>query len=75
MSRRGLLALSPMLVLIILMVGLSLYFHDFYKVPITVAFLFSSIYSIAISKGTLNKRVEMFSRGAGSSSVMLMIWI
>ena len=72
---QGFLAISPLIVFVCLYLITSLLVHDFYKVPITVAFLFSSIYSIAISKGTLNKRVEMFSRGAGSSSVMLMIWI
>ena len=46
MSRRGLLALSPMLVLIILMVGLSLYFHDFYKVPPAVIFIITSVYAL-----------------------------
>lgn len=72
---QGFLALSPLLVFVVLYLVTSLLVHDFYKVPITVAFLFSSIYAIAISKGTLNKRVETFSRSAGSANVMLMLWI
>ncbi|MCR4603575.1 MAG: Na+/H+ antiporter NhaC family protein [Prevotella sp.] len=48
---------------------------DFYKVPITVAFLTASVYSIAISKGALRQRIDIFSRGAGNSQMMLMIWI
>ena len=73
---QGFLALSPLVVFVCLYLITSLLVHDFYKVPITVAFLFSSIYAISISKGTtLNKRVEIFSRGAGSSNVMLMLWI
>ena len=72
---QGFVALSPLVVFVVLYLITSLMVHDFYKVPITVAFLFSSIYAIAISKGTLNKRVEVFSHGAGSSKVMLMLWI
>lgn len=54
----------------------SLIAGDFYKVPITVAFLFSSIYAIAISGGyTLQRRIEAFSRGAGTQNMMLMLWI
>lgn len=71
----GFIALSPLLVFVIFYLVTSLVVQDFYKVPITVAFLFSSIYSIAICKGTLNKRITVFSRSAGTSNVMLMLWI
>ena len=74
--RKGLLALSPMLVLIILMVGLSLYFHDFYKVPPTIVFIFTSTYALLTMRGLkLNKRIAVFSKGAGDSDLMLMVWI
>ena len=43
--------------------------------PITVAFMASSIYAIAITRGQLRKRVNVFSRGAGTPEMMLMIWI
>ena len=49
---------------------------DFYKVPITVAFMASSIYAVAIFRDKpLKERIESFSRGAASSQMMLMIWI
>ena len=49
---------------------------DFYKVPITVAFMVSSIYAVAIFRGRpLKERIDIFSRGAASSQMMLMIWI
>jgi Na+/H+ antiporter NhaC len=35
----------------------------------------SSIYAIAITRGQLRKRVNVFSRGAGTPEMMLMIWI
>ncbi|MEE0689838.1 MAG: Na+/H+ antiporter NhaC family protein, partial [Bacteroidaceae bacterium] len=48
----------------------------FYKVPITVAFLVSSVYAICITKGlSLNDRIMQYSQGAANKNVMLMIWI
>lgn len=73
---RGLLALSPMGVFIALYLILSIVADDFYCVPITVAFLLSSIYSIAIIRHTpLTERVNIFSRGAASTDLLMMIWI
>lgn len=49
---------------------------DFYKIPITVAFMISSIYAIASSKGSpIMHRIAVYSRGAGTSNLMLMLWI
>ncbi len=73
--KKGLLALSPLLVFIILYLVTSVAARDFYKVPITVAFMVSSIYAIAITKGKLRRRINVFSRGAGTPEMMLMIWI
>ena len=50
-NKKGLLALSPLLVFIVLYLATSIVAGDFYKVPITVAFLVSSIYAIAIFGG------------------------
>ena len=69
-------ALSPLLVFVVLYLVTSIVARDFYKVPITVAFMVASIYAIAISGGgTLRKRIEHFSRGAGTENLMLMLWI
>jgi Na+/H+ antiporter NhaC len=72
---KGLLALSPLLVFVVLYLVTSIIARDFYKVPITVAFLASSIYAIAITKGKLIRRVNVFSQGAATAEMMLMIWI
>ena len=49
---------------------------DFYKIPITVAFLVSSCYAIIISGGKpLMQRINTYSRGAATEQMMLMIWI
>ena len=69
-------ALSPLLVFLCLYLVVSLLVGDFYKVPITVAFLLSSVYAIAITKGlSLNERIMQYSQGAANKNVMLMIWI
>jgi Na+/H+ antiporter NhaC len=49
---------------------------DFYKIPITVAFMVSSIYAIAVFTGRpLMHRINSYSRGAATEQMMLMIWI
>ena len=73
--RKGLLSLSPLMVFIVLYVVTSIIARDFYKVPITVAFMVSSIYAVATMRGQLRKRINVFSRGAGTPEMMLMIWI
>lgn len=74
--RKGLIALSPLGVFIILYLVTSIIAGDFYKVPITVAFMVSSIYAILIHGGRpLKERIDTFSRGAATGQMMLMIWI
>lgn len=73
---RGLLALSPIAVFVVSYLVTSIAAHDFYKMPISVAFMLSSIYAIAITrKKTLTERIDIFSQGAGTTNIMLMIWI
>ena len=69
-------ALSPLFVFLCLYLVTSIIVNDFYKVPITVAFLVSSCYAIAITRGLkLDQRVYQFSVGAYNKNIMLMIWI
>lgn len=72
---RGLLALSPLLVFLAVYLVSSFMAKDFYKVPVVAAFLLASAYAILITRGGLEERVAVFSRGAGNSNVLLMIWI
>ena len=73
--KKGLFALSPLMVFIAFYLVTSIIAGDFYKIPITVAFMVSSIYAIVISKGPLVNRVNTYSRGAATEQMMLMIWI
>ena len=69
-------ALSPLFVFLCVYLVTSIIVNDFYKVPITVAFLVSSCYAIAITRGLkLDQRVYQFSVGASNKNIMLMIWI
>ena len=73
---KGLLALSPLMVFIGLYLALAVAAGDFYKVPMTVIFMMASIYAVAISGGfPLKKRIGIYTRGASSDSLMLMLWI
>ena len=74
--KAGMLALSPIAVFLVVYVAASIIAGDFYKVPISVAFLLTSIYAIAITRGdSLRQRITLFSQGAGQPDILLMIWI
>jgi len=74
--KRNWFSLSPLIVFLALYLVTSIILNDFYKVPITVAFVVSSIYAICITRGIpLNERIQHFSQGAANPNTMLMIWI
>lgn len=75
-GKKGLLALSPLFVFTGLFLGISLLVNDFYKVPMTVVFVISSVYALIITKGLkTEERIRLFSKGAGEPNLMLMVWI
>lgn len=70
------MSLSPLIVFLVLYLMVSIILNDFYKMPLTVAFLVSSIYAICITRHLkLEERITLFSQGAGNKNVLLMIWI
>ena len=72
----GWLALSPLVVFLCIYLLTSIIVNDFYKVPIAVAFLISSCYAIAITRGlSMDQRIHQFSIGAGNKNIMQMVWI
>ena len=79
-KKRGLLALSPLIILIILIIIFTRYSVDKSdrepNLSMSVAFLISSIYAIMITGGMpMKARIDTYSKGAGSSNIMLMLWI
>lgn len=50
--------------------------HKDTSLSLTVTFMVSSIYAVAISGGMpIKKRIDTYSRGAGANNLMLMLWI
>lgn len=79
-NKKGLLALSPLFLLIGMIALFTGYSadesHKDTNLSLTVAFMFSSIYAVAISGGMpVKKRIDTYSRGAGANNLMLMLWI
>ena len=74
--RNGLLALSPLLVMVVLFIVLSLYLHGFHKIPLLIVFLATYSYALLTLRGlSFEERLAEFSRGAGDSNLLLMVWI
>lgn len=79
-NKKGLLALSPLILLTTLIALFTGYSaeesHKDTSLSLTVAFMISSIYAVAISGGMpIRKRIDTYSRGAGANNLMLMLWI
>ena len=75
-SMNGWLALSPIVVFLAVYLVSSLILNDFYRIPISAAFMVASVYAMLISRGrSLEQNIAIFSEGAGNKNVLLMIWI
>ena len=76
--KKGLIALSPILVLLLVYLTMSLASGDFYRISISVAFVAAAIYAVAALRGisrSLQERVAVFSEGASDKNILYMIWI
>lgn len=66
-------AIIPFIVFIVFYFGFSLWTKDFSKVPMTVAFLISSVVALTLNhKEKLNKKIEYFAHGMGNKDIMIM---
>lgn len=75
-KRNGLLALSPMLVMVILFVLLGWLMGGFSNVPPLMVFLLTSVYALFTLRGVpADKRIDIYSEGAGEVGLLLMVWI
>ena len=68
-TRHGsLLALTPLLVFLATYLAASLITGDFYRMPISVAFLAAAVYAVATTRRLpFAERIEHFSAGAANS--------
>lgn len=69
-------ALAPFAVFATFYIGLSLAAGDFYKVPMTIAFILASFTAIAFGrKCSLAERIETYAKGMGEPNIMVMCLI
>ena len=76
--KKGLVALSPILVLLVAYLTMSLASGDFDRISISVAFVAAAIYAVATLRGisrSLQERISIFSEGASDKNILYMIWI
>ena len=73
--KSGILSLAPLALFFIVYVASSIAAGDFYRVPLSAVFLLACLFAVAMSEGTLRRRLEAFSIGAGHPNILLMIWI
>lgn len=72
----GLSILSPLAVFFLLYLITSATTGDFYKMPVTVAFIAASGWALLVCRpARFSQRVERFSIGAAHRNIMLMVWI
>ena len=68
---KGLLALSPIVVFLLLYVAVSVIIGDFYKMPLSIAFIIASMWALLFTpKKKITERIEIFSKGAANSNVL-----
>lgn len=73
---RGLLVLSPLAVFFLLYLLASVVVGDFYKMPVTVAFLAACVWAFVVCRPTdFDRKLERFSHGAAHRNITMMIWI
>lgn len=74
--KKGVLALAPIVAMILLLVAFSVYYGGVSNAPLLLIFVLTAIVAVAVTRGLpLKERVAVFSRGAGSPNLLLMVWI
>lgn len=74
--KRGLIALSPILAMVVLLIVLSVYSGGVSNAPLLLIFVLSAIVAVLSVRGMkFSERVSLFSQGAGNKDLLLMVWI
>lgn len=74
--KKGIINISPLIFFVVIYLATSILAGDFYTMPITIAFMFTCMYAIAIFRGKpLVDRIKTFCQGAGSADIMQMLCI
>lgn len=74
--KHGWWSISPLIIFLCVYLVTSLCIGDFYKIPITSAFLLSSFWAFLTLKGkTTDERIYLFLDGFANRNILLMVWI
>ena len=74
--KRGLIALSPILAMVLLLIVLSVYSGGVSNAPLLLIFVLTAIVAVLSVRGMkFSERVSLFSQGAGNKDLLLMVWI
>ena len=74
--KRGWIALSPIVVMLVFYLVGALLVGDFYCIPIWSAFLVATVYALFLLKGySFQRRIEVFAEGAASGGILYMVAI
>lgn len=74
--KRGLIALSPIATMVALLVVLSIYSGGVSNAPLLMIFVLTAMVAVISLRGMkFTERVAIFSQGAGSRDLLLMVWI
>ena len=74
--KKGLLALVPIAAMIALLVVLSIYYGGVSNAPLLFIFVLTAMVGVAMTRSVpLKERITIFSCGAGSPNLLLMVWI
>lgn len=70
------IALLPLFIFIAVFMGISLVTKDFYAMPVTVPFLLAALVALFMNrKVSLDKKLDVFCKGAGEPNIILMCMI
>ena len=62
--------------MIALLIGFAVYYGGVSNAPLLLIFVLTAIVAIAVTRGvSLKERISIFSSGAGSQNLLLMVWI
>lgn len=75
-TNHGLWALSPIFTFLLVYLAVSLITNDFYKMPVSVAFLISATQALLMNrKNSFQLKLNAFAKGMGHQDIMLMCLI
>ena len=74
--KKGLLALSPIFAMVVLLMVNAVIYGGVSNAPLLFIFVVSAMVGVALTRGvSFPERIAIFSRGAGSENLLLMVWI